>query len=150
MTTIQKTSFLQNKTIRVIAVVLLAGLIGAGYFAYSRITSQNSTSTTDKTMLQTAKATVGDLVLYANGTGTIIPATESSFGFKSSGQVSEIYVWVGDQVEAGQVLAQLDDTEAKIELAEAQEAMNQLTSDAALATAKQSLAEVQSDFDLAK
>ncbi|HET9913816.1 MAG TPA: HlyD family efflux transporter periplasmic adaptor subunit [Anaerolineales bacterium] len=141
---------LTSKTIRVIAVTLLAGLIGAGYFGYSRIVSQNSTSTTDETTLQTATATVGDLVLYANGTGTIIPATESSFGFNTSGQVSEIHVQVGDRVEAGQVLAQLDDTEAKVELAEAQEALNQLTSPAALATATQSLAEAQSDFDLAK
>jgi multidrug efflux pump subunit AcrA (membrane-fusion protein) len=48
------------------------------------------------------------------------------------------------------VLAQLDDTEAQIELAEAQEAMNRLTSAAAIATARQALAEAQSEFDLAK
>ena len=101
----------------------------------------------DENPLQTAKATVGDLVLYADGTGTVIPAAESSFGFSTNGQVSEIYVKVGDQVEAGQVLAQLDDTYAKIELAEAQEAMNKLTSDSAIATAKQTLAKAQSDFD---
>ena len=95
---------LTSKTIRVIAVILLAGLIGAGYFAYSRIHSQNSTSAAEETQLQTATATVGDLVLYANGTGTIIPATESSFGFNSSGQVSEIYVQVGERVEAGDVV----------------------------------------------
>jgi multidrug efflux pump subunit AcrA (membrane-fusion protein) len=88
--------------------------------------------------------------LYANGTGTIIPAAESSFGFNTTGQVSAIYVKVGDEVEAGQVLAQLDDTEANIELAEAQEAMNKLTSAAAMATARQALAEAQSEFDLSK
>jgi HlyD family secretion protein len=101
-------------------------------------------------MLQTARATIGDLILYANGTGTIVPATESSFGFNISGQVTEIYVQIGERVEAGQVLARLDDTEAKIELVEAQEALNQLTSPAALATATQNLATAQSDFDLAK
>jgi HlyD family secretion protein len=53
-------------------------------------------------------------------------------------------------VESGQVLAQLDDTVAKIELAEAQAAMNKLTSAAAIATARQTLAEAQSKFDLAK
>src|SRR3990172_3508786 len=127
-----------KKAIKIAAIIiLLAGLTGGGYFVYSRLTLQNSTSTADETPLQTAKATVGDLALYANGTGAIMPAAESSFGFKSSGQVSEIYVQIGDRVEAGQVLAQLDDTEAKIQLAEAQEALNQLTSTAALATAKQ-------------
>jgi HlyD family secretion protein len=59
-------------------------------------------------------------------------------------------VKIGDQVEAGDVLAQLDDTDAQIQLAEAQEAMNALTSDSALATAKQTLGEAQSSFDLAK
>ena len=89
-----------SKAIRVIAIILLTVLIGAGYFGYSRINSQNSTSATDETTLQTARATVGDLILYANGTGTIIAATESSFGFNTNGQVSEIYVQVGDQVLA--------------------------------------------------
>jgi HlyD family secretion protein len=140
---------LADRAIKILALItLFAGLIGAGFFAYSQISSQASAS--EETSLQTAQAAVGDLTLYANGTGTIIPAAESSFGFRAAGQVSEIYVKVGDQVEAGQVLAQLDDTEAKIELAEAQEAMNKLTSATAIATARQALAEAQSEFDLAK
>lgn len=140
-----------NKTIKIAAIIiLLAGLIGGGIFIYLRIVSSNTANTANETPLQIAKATGGDLVLYANGTGTIMPAEESSFGFNTSGQVSEIYVKIGDQVKAGDVLAQLDDTDAKIELAEAEEAMNKLTSTAAIATAKQALAEAQSNFALAK
>lgn len=139
-----------KNAIQILAVIiLLAALIGGGIFAYPRIISSQA-SAAEEAPLQTAKATIGDLTLYANGTGTTIPAEESSFGFNASGQVSEILVEVGDQVEAGQLLAQLDDTEAKIELAEAQEAMNKLTSAAAVATARQTLAEAQSEFDLAK
>lgn len=135
------------KLITVILVV--AGLITGGYFLYVRVFA-SQTSTNEETPLQTAKATKGDLILYANGTGTVMPAAESNFGFNTSGQVSEIYVKVGDVVEAGQVVAQLDDTDAKIELAEAQEAMNALTSASAIATARQTLATAQSDFDTAK
>jgi len=131
------------------AIIVSAGLIGGGYFAYLR-TTFSQTTTTEETSLQTAKATRGDLTLFANGTGTVIPAAETSLGFNSSGQVREIDVKVGDQVEAGQVLAQLDDTDTQIQLAEAQEAMNALTSAAAIATAKQTLAEAQESFDLAK
>jgi len=148
--TTKKSTLFSSKAIKLlVTVIVTAGLIGGGYFTYSRITSSQTTST-DETPLQTAKATVGDLILYANGTGTTMPAEESNFGFNTSGQVSEIYVTIGDQVEAGQVLAQLDDTEPQIDLAEAQEAMNALTSDAARATATQTLAEAQSSFDLAK
>ncbi|HEX2995995.1 MAG TPA: efflux RND transporter periplasmic adaptor subunit [Anaerolineales bacterium] len=151
MTTIQKPYFLQSKAIKRIAtVILLAALIGAGYFAYSRFASQGSTSTADETALQTAKATRGDLVLFADGTGTIIPAAEASLGFGTSGQVSEIDVQVGDQVKAGQVLAKLDDSEEQVALAEAQEAMNALTSDAALAEAKQTLGDAKTSFDTTK
>ena len=145
-----KSTLFANKALKLLAaIVLTAGLIGGGYLAYSLITT-SQTTTVEETLLQTAKATTGDLVLYANGTGTIVPAEESSLGFRTSGQVSEIYVKLGDQVEAGDVLAQLGDTDAQIQLAEAQEAMNALTSAAALATAKQTLAEAQESFDLAK
>jgi HlyD family secretion protein len=151
MSTIPKSRFLSGRAIRVvIAAILASGLIGGGYFAYSRLALQNSTATADEKPLQTAQARVGDLILYASGTGTVMPTAESSFGFNSSGQVSEIYVEVGDQVEAGQVLAQLDDTNATIELAKAQEAMDKLMSAAAVATAKQTLANAQSDLALTK
>jgi len=131
------------------AVLILAALVAGGVLLYQRFFSPQ-TDAAEETPLQTAEATRGDLILYANGTGTIIPAVESSFGFNTNGQVSEIYVEVGDRVEAGQVLAKLDDTNAQIELAEAQEAMNTLTSAAAIATAKQVLATAQSSFDTAK
>jgi multidrug efflux pump subunit AcrA (membrane-fusion protein) len=100
-----------------------------------RLASQNSTSTADETPLQTTKATLGDLVLYANGTGTIMPTEESVFGFNTSGQVSEIYVEIGDQVEAGDVLAQLDDTDAK-SACRSTGSNGQLRSVSAIATAK--------------
>src|SRR5688572_25990101 len=146
----KKSNFFSNKAIKILAtVILIGGLLGGGYFAFLRFASYPPTSA-EETPLQTARATVGDLVLYAAGTGTVMPGAESNFGFNTGGQVSEIYVKIGDQVEAGQVLAQLDDTEAQIDLAEAQEAMNALTSDAARATAKQTLAEALSSFDLAK
>src|SRR5512138_1543155 len=68
-----------KKAIKVIvAIILLAGLIGGGYFAYSHFVSQKSTSTTTEGQLQTARASRGDLVLYANGTGTITSAAEAN------------------------------------------------------------------------
>jgi RND family efflux transporter MFP subunit len=133
--------------------VLLLGLVvlvGGGWYAYRQTSARNAVSSVEEKPLQTAKAIVGDLVLYANGTGTVMPTTESSFGFKASGQVSEIDVQIGDWVQAGEVLAQLDDTAAKIEAAKAQEAVDKLTSAAAIATAEQTLANAQSEFVTAK
>ncbi|HLO29051.1 MAG TPA: biotin/lipoyl-binding protein, partial [Anaerolineales bacterium] len=151
MTTIQKLQFLQSKAIKLLATaLLLVVLIGGGGYIYLQVASQNRAGTTNDASLQTAKATLGNLVLSANGTGKVMPGAESSFGFNTSGQISEIYVKIGDQVQAGQVLAQLDDAEAKVNLAEAQEAMNKLTSAAAIATARQTLAEAQTNLATTK
>jgi HlyD family secretion protein len=144
------TAMKRSNLFRIFAVILLvAGLSIGGYFLYSRIFASQAT-TTDATPLQTAKATQGDLVLYANGTGTVTPITESNIGFNSNGQAKEIYIKVGDTVEAGQVLAQLDDTDAQIQLARAQQDMNALTSAEAIATAKQTLANAVTEFAAAK
>lgn len=127
-------------------ILLFAMVLGTGGYLYLHLTGTQSTEAVTGNPLQTAKATTGNLVLFASGTGTVSPAAESSFGFNASGQVKEINVNVGDHVKAGQVLAQLDDIDAKIELAKAQEAMDKLTSDAAIANAQVTLAEAQITF----
>ena len=149
--TTKKSTLFSNKAIKfAFAIILFVVLTVGGYFTYSRITASRIPNTAEETPLQTAKAARGNLVLYANGTGTVMPAEETTFGFSTTGQVNAINVKVGDQVEAGQVLAQLDDTEATISLAQAQEAVNKLTSTAAITTATQALATTQTDFATAK
>ncbi len=148
--TTQKPKPFAKKAIRIVAAIaVLAVLIVGGYFLYTQKFAAQ-TSTTTETPLQTTKATKGNLVLYANGTGTVIPAAESALSFKTNGQVSEIDVKVGDQVQAGRVLAKLDETEAQIQLGQAQGAMDSMTSTAAIATARQTLATAESDFAAAK
>ena len=132
-----------------IAIAVLAGLIVGGYFTYKHYFSEQ-TSAREASLLQTAKATNGDLILYADGTGTIVPQEESALGFRTSGQVKGIAVNVGDTVKTGQVLAQLDDTDAQIQLAEAREAMNALNSASTIAKARQAVASAESDFAAAK
>jgi HlyD family secretion protein len=149
MATQKSKPFLKKPILIVAVVAVLAGLIVGGYFLYTRYLS-SQTSTTAVSLLQTIKATKGDLILYANGTGTVVPAAESALAFSGSGQVKEIDVKVGDMVKAGQVMAKLDDTDAQIQLAGARDGMNVMTSAAAIATAKQALATAQTDFASAK
>lgn len=151
MTTTRKSKRSSRSSMRRIAIILiLLILISGGGYGYWHFTSQQTTGATSENTLQTTKATTGNLVLFASGTGTVMPAAESSYGFNAGGQVSEMDVKIGDHVEAGQVLAQLDDTYAKIDLEQAQDAMNKLTSAAAIATAKQTLADAQTNFVGAK
>jgi len=151
MTTTQKSNrSSKRRTRRGTIILLFAIVLGASGYLYLRLSAGRTTESTNGGALQTAKATTGDLVLFASGTGTVSPIAESNFGFNASGQVTEINVSIGDKVEAGQILAQLNDTNAKIELAQAQEAMDELTSDSAIATATATLADAQITYTDAK
>lgn len=94
--------------------LLLALLAGAGgYYYVSRSRVRAQSSSTPTSTLQTARVRRGDLVLSATGAGTIIAADEVSLGFPSGGLLIELKVRVGDKVKKGDVLARIDDLEAR-------------------------------------
>jgi len=128
----------------IIAILILA--IGGGYtfYKYQYLPSQETSS--NEPQLQTATIRRGDIILYASGTGTLIPADEASFGFGNAGQVVEILAGIGDQVEAGQILARLDDTSAQNNLKSAQRDYLELTSQTSIVTAKQQVAELEDEL----
>ena len=121
-----------------ITTALVILIATGGYTYYSKVFL--ATQTTNVTGVQTALAQRGNLVLSATGTGTLMAQTDAKFGFETSGQVSQVSVKVGDQVEAGQVLAQLDDTLAQMKYVEAQQALQELYSATSIATIKQEIA----------
>lgn len=70
--------------------------------------------------LQTARVRVGDIVITASGSGNLLPGRELDLGFPSGGLIAEILVEVGDQVAEGDVLARLDDADARAQVAQAE------------------------------
>lgn len=68
--------------------------------------------------MQTAVARQGELTIFASGAGQLIPASEIDLGFDESGTLIELNAAVGDKVEAGDVLAQLQ-TKDSVESIEA-------------------------------
>jgi len=124
-------SRINRKTIWIVAVILILAAAG-GYTYYSKSTLAAQAS--DGSEAQTAVARRGNLVLSASGKGTLLAGTAATFGFETSGQVTDVYVNVGDEVEAGQLLAQLDNTLAQMEYAEAQQALQELHSPTAIGT----------------
>src|SRR6266540_3007423 len=117
-------STLHRKTIWIVAIL---SLIAVGYVYYSKVYVATRSSVGSSTT-QTTVAQRGNLVVSARGTGTLIANSDATFGFETSGQVTEVNVKVGDQVEAGQVLAQLDDTLLQMKYKEAQQALQELYS----------------------
>jgi HlyD family secretion protein len=127
---------------------IIAILMIGGGVAYYQMRSTNTQTLTANT-LQTTVARKGDLVIYASGTGTLIAINEANLGFKTSGQVKEINVKVGDTVSAGDVLATVDDTNTQIKYTQAKRALLELTSTSAIATAQEAIATAQTGIQTA-
>jgi len=113
-------------------------IIGLGVGAYTLIKARQATAAAaaSASTLQTATARQGNLVLQASGAGYLVAATESSVGFDASGKLVSLNVKLGDQVQKGQLLAELDETSLQDALTKAQQSLAELTSAEAIANAK--------------
>ncbi len=65
------------------------------------------------------------------------------------GKILEVLVKVGDQARKGDVLARVDDEDAKTQLAQAKRALQELTSSASIAIAQGDIASAQADLESA-
>jgi len=87
--------------------------------------------------------------------GEVVPAQQAQLAFAVAGQIDQVMVGVGDDVEAGQVLARLSGgeelqaavSEADLNVLKAQQALDDLRSDPSW---KMALAQAQSDLAAAK
>ena len=130
---------------KILAGTTLAILITASAVGYSVFASQTETTSEDNT-LQTSIVRRGDLTISASGTGVLSVLDEVELSFTTSGEVLNVYVQAGDQVEAGEILAETDATEAQSEFDSAKRAYMELTSPAAVASALDALAQAQKDY----
>lgn len=135
--------FLKRTYWIILTIVFLASAGGFAYYKFLYTPDQQA----EESALQTATVRRGDLVIYASGSGTLTAAAEASFGFGTSGQVKNVYAKVGDVVEAGQLLAELDSTTEEIQYAQAKRDLAELVSPSAIATAEQTLAEARLEVD---
>lgn len=110
---------------------LLALLAGAGaWFGLAR-----SVPPTVRTAVARAASQAADSVLDASG--YVTARRQATVSAKVTGKVTEVLIEEGQQVKEGAVLARLDDTEAKAQLALAQ---------AQLVAARSQLAEIQAQL----
>ena len=133
----------------ILSLAALALIVGGGIYYYR---STHQPITARKTVL-TSTIGSGDIILTATGLGTLVPQQEVSFGFKNGGQVSEVLVSLGQQVQAGQVLARLDNNLLELKYQEAEGNVAALSTPGEIARAnqavqdaKQALASAQDDL----
>ena len=125
----------------ILFILFLAVLAAGSLFFYNRQSQSAQAEATPA--VQTARVRSGDIQITASGVGNLTPSAEIKLGFHSSGVLSELNAAVGDVVKAGQVLARLDDTSARSQLAQAELNLQALTSPYAIAEAEKELADAQ-------
>lgn len=86
-----------------IALVAAAAAIGVYVFV-------SASSDGEEQALQTAQVKRGDIEVTISAAGKIAPKEKVAVGAQVSGQLEKLYVDVGDMVEAGDLLAQIDAT----------------------------------------
>lgn len=67
----------------------------------------------------------GNIASTVSATGTVLPERDAALSFQTSGTIADVPVEVGDKVEAGQLLAQLDTTDLDLALRQADIALRQ-------------------------
>jgi multidrug efflux pump subunit AcrA (membrane-fusion protein) len=129
----------------VVLLIALVIVVGGGYAYYGLVLQP--AQKTNEPELRTSTARQGDLVILASGTGTLTAAEEIALGFGTNGVIAELHVQVGDEVEAGDILAVQGDREQleaavaadQIAVMEAQSALDELLDGAELTAAKAEL-----------
>lgn len=127
--------------------LLLAAIAGGGYYYYTGY--YLPAQVTPEPALQTAKVRSGDIVISISGAGNLLPADQVSFGFRNAGVLTEVNVQVGSQVEAGQLLARLDDSALRLQLRQSQLNLQALISPEAIIEAEVSALNAQTKLETA-
>lgn len=136
----------------IIIFVILAFLAAAIFFAYQRFQQAAAAASSN---YQTVTLERGDLTASVGSTGTVRANQSTTVDWQLSGKVGTVEVAVGDVVEAGQVLATLDEKSlpqsvilARADLVTAQRTLDQLlNSSVARAQANQALVLAQKELE---
>ena len=124
------------------SLVILAAIGTGAYYQLAYLPAHRRTARASSSG-QTSVVRRGTITLSAIGTGTLQPNNQVQLGFggnTSNGKLVTLNVKVGDQVKAGQLLAEIDNSAEKINYQQAQQNLVNLTSPAAIATAQQDIA----------
>ncbi|MBE9470937.1 MAG: HlyD family efflux transporter periplasmic adaptor subunit, partial [Chloroflexi bacterium] len=132
----------------VVAVVVVVG--GLGLIGYQYVVGQRQAVAEAQAEMETAVVRRDTLRVTVDATGSLAPNAEVSLAFSSGGQVVEVPVEVGDVVEAGDVLARLDDTDAREAVANAEFQVTQAEINLASAQIEAEAGLAQANLDTAQ
>ena len=81
---------LRNKRVLWSVLIVIIAAASAGYYYYAKVYAPGEVP--EEPTMQTATVRRGDLVIFASGVGTIVPASEIGLGFPKGGELIEVLV----------------------------------------------------------
>jgi HlyD family secretion protein len=131
----------------IVAVVVVIACLGYVGFNVLQNSAQQAMA---NSATETAVVERGTIRVTISGSGSLAPNDEVSLAFSSGGEVAEVLVEVGDVVQAGDVLARLDDADARQSVADAEMQVAQAEINLALTRAEAELGLKQANLDAAQ
>ncbi len=98
---------------RILAIVLIIAVLGGGAFYWQ---SRSKAKLNTGQSLQTAVAKKGDISVKVSGSGPLASGETSDITPKSDGTVTMVYFKEGDTIKAGDLMYELDDSDARLDL----------------------------------
>ena len=126
---------MKRKVIIITIIIIIS--VGAAFLALSLRPDESAANTNLATVRQ------GDLVEMASASGTVEPDIQVDVKSRGSGEVIEVIVQEGDEVEAGDVLVRLDPRDAEQALREAEMARSRANDDLTQAYAQLRVTQAQ-------
>ncbi len=105
---------------RVVIVLVILLIIFACVAAPAVLPGRAGPASGAATSLKRATVDKGDIKLTVSATGSVAPARQSRLGFDQPGRVLEVLVQEGQFVQAGQLLARVDDATQRSNLSQAE------------------------------
>jgi HlyD family secretion protein len=115
-----------------IIILVLVVVVSASWFGYQQFGGAKAATAPDYEVIPVTR---GDITATVSATGAVQPERQANLSFQGTGTVASVTVKAGDQVKAGQVLAQLDTKDLDLALRQAQIGLR--TAQAQLAQLKQ-------------
>lgn len=137
------TALLNNWMVRVAA--LAVGLAVVGVVGYTRLAAAPA-----RPELRTAPVQRANVTQTVSVSGAINPSAQVRLNFKSGGRLAEVLVSAGQEVQPGQPLARLDDTDQRISLAQAEANLASAQAKYAIALAGDDIASLRLSVDNAQ
>lgn len=107
--------------------IIILALIGGGVAAYFWWRGEQATAQQSSNILRTGQVTRGDLNITVVASGNVAVNNKLDVRFDSTGIVDRVYVQVNQQVQAGDVLAQLETTDLERAVQQTTLALEQAT-----------------------